>query len=198
MIMDSKTTTKNDSWSTRLLIPPATMTAGFVVAIALDDAIWTITPLMLAMLACALFGAVWTCVDLLRGQIKTATTVALGVAMLVLAPEAAQSISPAIRNLSYRMQIPTYDDVVARERRERPGQQIRMVVTYDDRSGFVTSAPIFEYVVYDDSDALAVSPDSLVGYWRYPESETGKINVSGGRHQIWNLGRHYYRVITTL
>ena len=73
-----------------------------------------------------------------------------------------------------------------------------MVVAYRDQSAFAAGTPLFETILYDETDGLATGTNGLTGYWPYPKASTGKLAVWGEQHQVWSLGQHYYRVVTTL
>ncbi|HXT06499.1 MAG TPA: hypothetical protein VN715_06115 [Roseiarcus sp.] len=72
------------------------------------------------------------------------------------------------------------------------GRPIRMVVYYKDQTVFALSNS-FEYVIYDETDKIDRDPDGLSGFWPYPGSSTGKIDV-GGRKSVERISGHFYHV----
>ncbi len=68
-----------------------------------------------------------------------------------------------------------------------------MVVYEKDHTSFALSNS-FELVVYDETDKIDHNPDALSGFWPYPGSSTGKIDVSFGRKSIERISGHFYHV----
>jgi hypothetical protein len=92
-----------------------------------------------------------------------------------------------------RSRLPEFQRIVdARRSISGAAQPIRIVVYAKDHTVFALSNS-FEQVVYDETDDIDHNPDALSGFWPYPGSSTGKIDV-GGRKSIDRIGGHFYHV----
>ena len=142
------------------------------------------------VLAFDLVMAIWA---LAKRHPKRALSALGGMALIAsdawLLPIAAQ----ALDDYAFSRDRAAFDSMVAREREREPaGQPIRMVVKFEDRSGFVTST-LFEFIIYDETDRAGTDAGSVAGYWPYPGSTTGVISVDGDK-TIRHIEDHYYDV----
>jgi hypothetical protein len=91
-----------------------------------------------------------------------------------------------------------YERTVAAWRAKNPDAvPLRLVLEGVDRSLFV-SVNIFDYIVYDDSDAVGRDPSVLSGVWLSAIPANPTTTIGGGRIVVRPFGGHFYFVEQTL
>jgi hypothetical protein len=113
-------------------------------------------------------GGVWIVLDLVRWRVRHATSILAGMGLLSLGLYIPHPDDQILDDQLMRARMPEFEALVSAKRAEMtaPGP-VRMVVYYKDRSLFVT-ANLFEFVIYDETDQIELSPQTALGVWAYP------------------------------
>jgi hypothetical protein len=90
-----------------------------------------------------------------------------------------------------------YERTVAAWRAKNPAEvPFRMVLEDIDRSVWVVPT-VFDYVVYDDSDAVGNDPPVVSGTWLSTDPANPRMTISGGEIVVQRLSGHFYFVEQT-
>jgi hypothetical protein len=179
----------------------------FVVAIPAVVLLWCsivwnadmLTTLLVAFINVVIFGTavIGMLVCLVTRRVRAAWS-ALAVAAVVAGGFAARlTILNAARYADFAKHRAGYEQTVEAWRAKNPNSAPLRLVLYDaDVSTFVVPA-IFDYIVFDESDAIGREPPVLSGNWLcadHPGCGNGPIDTGPGRSVIQSFGGHFYFV----
>jgi hypothetical protein len=108
------------------------------------------------------------------------------------------SVRDAARYVDFAIHRAGYERIVAASRAKNPGSlPFRLVLEVVDRSTFIAPA-IFDYIVYDESDAVGRDPSVLASTWACAIPGNDVTTITGGTIVVRPFGGHFYFVEQTL
>jgi hypothetical protein len=130
----------------------------------------------------------------LRAALSALAAVAIivgGFAVRILVQDAARYVDFAIHRAGY-------ERTVAAWRAKNPGAvPFRLVLEDVDRSTFIVPT-IFDYIIYDGSDAVGRDPSVLSSVWLSAIPANPTATIVGGAIRVKSFGGHFYFVEHTL
>ena len=196
----TKTAKRRDGWSLWLL-------AVAVVVVILMW--WSIVSsvglpaiLLVAYVAVVFLGVavIAILVHLAKRRIRAALSALAAVAIIPGGFAVRISVLNAARYVDFAIHRAGYERTVATWRANNPGTiPVRLILEDIDRSAWVVPT-IFDYIVYDDSDAIGKNPSKISGGWQCatPECGSGLISGGAGNFVVKPYGGHFYFVEETL
>jgi hypothetical protein len=196
----TKTVQRHDGWSLWFIA---------VAAVAVILIWWSIvasaglpTILLVAYVAVVIFGgaAIAMLVCLVTRRVRAALSALAAIAIIVAGFAVRISVLNAARYVDFAVHRPDYERTVAEWRaKSRGSAPLRLILEDVDRSVLVVPT-VFDYIVYDDSDAVGKNPPKISGDWRCvtPNCGSGLMAGGAGSFVVKPFGGHFYFVEETL
>jgi hypothetical protein len=166
MLPESHGHVVRDRWSPSFALISAVALSMLIWSMRADSAAGIFS--LFSAIAVLVVGGVWIVLDLVRWRVRHATSILAGMGLLSLGLYIPHPDDQILDDQLMRARMPEFEALVSAKRAEMtaPGP-VRMVVYYKDRSLFVT-ANLFEFVIYDETDQIELSPQTALGVWAYP------------------------------
>jgi hypothetical protein len=196
----TKTIKRRDGWSPWLLAVAVIIVILFWWSIVASAGLLTI--LLLAYVAAVFLGVtvIALLVSLVTRRIRAALSVLVAIAIIPVGIAVRISMLNAARYADFAVHRAGYERTVAAWRAKNPGTvPLRLILEDVDRSVWVVPS-VFDYIVYDDSDAIGKNPPKISGGWQCatPECGSGLISGGSGNLVVKPFGGHFYFVEQTL
>lgn len=194
----TQTIARHDGWSVWLLV-----VALLAVILLWWGIVSNALPLtLLALLAnVVIFGGavIAVLVHLFARHIRAALSAFAAVAIIAGGFAARISVLNAVRYADFAIHRAGYERTVETWRSKNPSSvPFRLILEDVDRSALVVPT-IFDYIVYDDSDAIGGDPPVLSGAWLCAVAgDNDTMMKAGGDIVVRRLAGHFYFVERTL
>ena len=182
-----------DRWSAKAALRSLLALGVFVLALWFESTLLLVLAAAIVLVV-AITGAIGVVLALVERRLRRAASRLAGLCALALGICAVPFGSQVFVKLQFQLSRPGFERLVMAQRASMSEPRpIRMVVHFRDDSttALITS---LEFVAYDETDAIEKDADKIQGWWAYPGSPRGKIDLSEGSKSILALGGHYYRI----
>jgi len=195
----TKTIQRHDGWSPWLLA--LAVLAVILLWWSIVSSAQLLLTLLAALAAAVILGVavIAMIVHVFARRVRAALSALAAIAIIVGGFAVRISIKNEARYLEFAVHRAGYERIVEAWRANNPGfVPFRLILDDADRSTFVVPT-IFDYIVYDDSDAIGRDPPVLSGDWlcAVPGGNDSMMKA-GGIIVVRRLGDHFYFVEQTL
>ena len=195
-------TDKKDVWSAPFVVIPLLALLAFLWSNRTDDPIWS--PFFIgAIEIIATIGVFWSIFEIVCSRPRQAMSLLAGIVLMSAGTYFSSSIILQNRFTEFKQ-------IVERQRAslkntnadsgsdsvDNVGKPLRMIVSLGNWHGNSSENGEFEYVVFDETDQVALHPETLKEFLPYPGSHFSAV-ATEGKKAVAKVGNHFYRITET-
>jgi hypothetical protein len=194
---ETQTVERRDRWSLRLPALALLVVVLIWWSIVANASVPLTLLVILAVIVIVAAAVIAMLVHLIKRRGRAALSALAAVVIIAGGFVAAIPVLNAARYVEFAIHRAGYERTVEALRAKNPGSvPLRAVVEFVDRSVWVVPT-VFDYVVYDESDAVGNDPPVISGTWLSTDPANPRTTISGGEIVVRRLSGHFYFVEQT-